>query len=374
MKNVLMLLSNPFRPDIRPYLEAKALVEKGYGVTILCWDRECKYPEKEVIEGIHIERIRLRSQKGALYPLRLMKFHRLVVKRARAMDFDVVHAHDYDTLKPAIKLARGGKKLVYDIHEIYSMMIRVDVPAFVASMVQRSEDRLMKKADKALVTLEEAKEHYVRRGVPADKISVVMNSKDWGPVDPAKVAELRRELDLEGKFVIVFIGTLGEGKFLRELLELSEGFGDEVLLLGGYGDMEGEVRARAGDKVRFLGTVAPGDVPAYLSLGDVGVCMYHPSMEQQKIGIVSKFFDYVHVGLPCIINEELTKTAQVAREEDCALLIPYGKKEFALAVRRLRTEEGLAERLGENISRLQSRYHWSRNKESLLAVYEELLE
>ena len=117
-KRVVMLLSNPFAPDIRPYLEAKALIEGGYDVDLIAWDRSCSLPEGEVVDGIKVHRIRLPSRKGLLFPLRLRKFQSLAVRLARKMDYDIVHAHDLDTLLPAIKLRGKDKRLVYDIHDI----------------------------------------------------------------------------------------------------------------------------------------------------------------------------------------------------------------------------------------------------------------
>ena len=58
---ILMLLTNAFDPDPRVYQEAKALIEKGYKVSILCWDRDLKSPPLENIDGIHIEQIYVKS-------------------------------------------------------------------------------------------------------------------------------------------------------------------------------------------------------------------------------------------------------------------------------------------------------------------------
>ena len=63
-KRVLMLLTNAFEPDPRVHQEAISLVENGYDVTILCWDRDRKFPPEEVIDGIKIERIYVRSTHG----------------------------------------------------------------------------------------------------------------------------------------------------------------------------------------------------------------------------------------------------------------------------------------------------------------------
>jgi hypothetical protein len=57
MKKILMLRSNPFEPDERVYKEAKSLLENGYSVTLLCWDRELKFPEEEIFEGISIHNV-----------------------------------------------------------------------------------------------------------------------------------------------------------------------------------------------------------------------------------------------------------------------------------------------------------------------------
>ena len=61
---VLMLLTNAFDPYPRVYQEAKALVHAGYDVTILGRDRDLKSIPKERIDGIHAERIHIRSTHG----------------------------------------------------------------------------------------------------------------------------------------------------------------------------------------------------------------------------------------------------------------------------------------------------------------------
>src|SRR5262249_3694874 len=58
---VLMLLSNCFNPDPRVHSEARSLVQNRYEVLVLAWDRERQRPMQEVVDGILIKRIRLRS-------------------------------------------------------------------------------------------------------------------------------------------------------------------------------------------------------------------------------------------------------------------------------------------------------------------------
>ena len=49
---VVMLLANPYSPDDRVRREAVSLQQHGYAVTILAWDRDCKKPEQETVDGV----------------------------------------------------------------------------------------------------------------------------------------------------------------------------------------------------------------------------------------------------------------------------------------------------------------------------------
>ena len=71
-----MLLSNPFRPDVRVYKEAISLIKGGYDVTVVAWDREMKYLTEERSDGINILRIPLFSKKNIFYLVKLWLFWR----------------------------------------------------------------------------------------------------------------------------------------------------------------------------------------------------------------------------------------------------------------------------------------------------------
>src|SRR5438034_6484112 len=116
-QKVLMLLSNAFDPDPRVYNEARTLVQHGYCVCIVAWDRERARPANETMDEIEIERVFVRSTHGRgftqmfIMPLVLM----MMIKRALRVGFDLVHAHDFDTLPAAFILGCIKRKpVVYD--------------------------------------------------------------------------------------------------------------------------------------------------------------------------------------------------------------------------------------------------------------------
>ncbi len=94
-KKVAMLFSMSFLPMqgryLRTYNEAKTLVDNGYDVTMLAWDRDLESPEKEDLDGIHIERLRVPAgfQAGPIKNMsKILRFYAKAVRRLWKGDFD----------------------------------------------------------------------------------------------------------------------------------------------------------------------------------------------------------------------------------------------------------------------------------------------
>jgi len=54
---VLMLLTNVYDPDPRVRQQALALIRMGCRVRLLAWDRDCKAPGSERMEGVDVDRV-----------------------------------------------------------------------------------------------------------------------------------------------------------------------------------------------------------------------------------------------------------------------------------------------------------------------------
>ncbi|HYA41277.1 MAG TPA: glycosyltransferase [Syntrophobacteraceae bacterium] len=95
-----MLLTNAFDPDPRVHHEAVSLVQNGYEVTILCWDRDYKKAAVEVVDGIGVERIYVRSThgRGTTQMFFLFVFWLKALLRGFSTRCDAIHCHDFDTL------------------------------------------------------------------------------------------------------------------------------------------------------------------------------------------------------------------------------------------------------------------------------------
>lgn len=377
---ILMTLSNPFSPDARVYSEALSLIEEGHEVTLIAWDREANYPIEEDVDGIHIVRIRvyLPQKSVFLHFFKLWSFWNKAYKKALNLDFDVIHAHDLDTLPLGIKLKkRFNKSLIFDAHDIYPYIIAYVVPGFVVKLAEGKERKWLKYVDRLITDCEGFKDYYIRAGVDPTRIAVVMNCKEHKEIPEDKIKSLRKSLGAEDKFVIMYIGALEGRRFIEELLKACDQLDDDMLLvIGGFGDLydyvENAVEKCTKGNVKFIGFVHPNAVIAYTKCADVIFGMYHPDEKNSILTMPVKVLDSMIAGVPIIINRELNARKLVV-DNEFGLSIPYEVSAFFNAVKELKSNPELRKRMGENAQRLgREEYNWDVMSKRLKELYKEI--
>ncbi|NPA75595.1 MAG: glycosyltransferase family 4 protein, partial [Euryarchaeota archaeon] len=314
---VLMLLSNPFKPDPRVYEEAKALTQHGHKVTILAWDRELKYPADEQYDGIRIIRVAVPGGYGKLAEFLpgLIKFYIRAGKISKRLKFDVVHAHDFDTLPLGIRISRG-KKLVYDMHDDYASMIQDSVPHAVGVVVDIIQRVLARFAD-AVVYANDALQNILK--IPG---TVVMNCKD--PEDYVKVEPVsKEELGLKG-FTVVYIGIFRQIKFLESLIQAVKMAGVN-LVLGGDGPYKERIMnlIKGAQNIKYVGWVSAKDIPRYTLMADVIVVLNDPCKRYDRVSTPVKMFEAMAAGVPVIVSKG-GEAEKIVNECGCGLAVPFG--------------------------------------------------
>ena len=124
---------------------------------------------------------------------------------------------------------------------------------------------------------------------------------------------LRKELNIENKFVVGHIGRFQRQKnhsFLIEIFKEVQAKKDDAILLlvGGNGELNDEVRNLVDelglkDSVKFLGNRT--DVPSLLSVFDV---LVFPSLYE---GMPNVVLEAQAAGLRCVISDTITKEADI---------------------------------------------------------------
>ncbi len=362
---VLMILSNEYRPDVRVEKEARALVDDGYDVTVLAWDRGHKRPMEEAKDGILVNRVRTRRFDSKLglafnYPFFIMA----LLSSSRGRHFDVVHAHDLDTLLAGTLISRlRGTPLVYDAHEHYADMVSQDLPHGVARLFDLFEKVLVRKADRVVAANQRIAD-YLNDWTSRPPV-VVMNC-----IEPPQGMETRQRRE---KMVVFYGGSLEPLRFIEEALTaVREGDGT-LLRVAGDGSLRNLVEEAAGSgrNVQYIGYVDHATLLKEMAQADAIIAMLDPSNRNNRIGTPNRMFEAMAVGTPVLVSKG-TLSGEMVESAGAGLAIEWSVSSFQEALLRLADPE-LRARLGENgKDAVKREYNWGAMRARFLDLYRSL--
>jgi glycosyltransferase involved in cell wall biosynthesis len=228
------------------------------------------------------------------------------------------------------------------------------------------------------------RERAIALGASADRIETVAYGVDADRFRPDAEARARCRAGLgiaNDDPVLFTAGRFVRKKGFEDLLDatavLASTWPSLVCVIGGGGDLERELRARAallglGAHVRFVGVLAHGEVADHLSAADIAVV---PSV-RDSTGNVD--------GLPNIVMEALASATPlvatavggipaVVRSGETAMLVPqHDSRSLAQALDHLLRSPEVRQRMGaaarDEVLRLRG---WDRTIDRFEAAYEE---
>ncbi|MFQ6106381.1 MAG: glycosyltransferase family 4 protein [Thermoplasmata archaeon] len=370
---ILMLLSNPYRPDYRVEKEARALKEKDQEVSIIAWDREGDRAAFETIDGIRIHRLGPRAGYNRTLDMitKLPIFWLRGLLRSRKLDFEIIHAHDLDTLVLAWPLSRlRSAKLVYDAHELYWGMIENSVPRFVRNLVERVEKWLVSKPDVVLTPTPYVARYLGDYG--AKHLELIMNCEELREPDRERAMEIRRKMG-ERK-VVLYAGTLEPSKNLGTIIDVFKKIRDaEIkLVIGGTGSLVAQV-SRASeemDNVEFIGWIPSNEMLEHVSASDLIIAVNDPRYTNIRLAVSTRLFTAMVAGKPSMVSEG-TGDAEIVRTEGTGVIVRFddvdGIKDTILEL--LKDEQRLDRIAEKGRIAARERYNWSIMKERLIGAY-----
>ncbi len=199
---------------------------------------------------------------------------------------DILHAHSpaLNGMAAVQAARRTGLPLLYEIRAFWEDAAvgngtgRADSAKYW--LTRQLENHVVNSADAVAVICEGLRGDLVRRGVPADKITVSPNGVDmtlFGEAE-ARDAALAAELGLGEGPVLGFIGSFYDYEGLDDLIAAMPAIcerqpGTKLLLVGG-GPKAEELQQQAGnsparDAIRFIGRVPHDEVKRYYALIDL---------------------------------------------------------------------------------------------------------
>jgi colanic acid biosynthesis glycosyl transferase WcaI len=216
---------------------------------------------------------------------------------------------------------------------------------------------LYRRADRIVVVAPAFKDHLIRYwNVPAAKISVVENGveTDLFRLDPAAM-EVRKRLKLEDRFLICYIGTMGNAHGLETLIgaaeELHTALPSAIFLLIGEGAEKERIMdlaaARGLTNVQFLAQQPRERIPAYVSAADVCLVMLKKT-ELFKTVIPTKLLEYMACERPVIVAVD-GQARQIVEEAGAGVFVePENSKALVKAVLDLAEDPEHRRQMGAN--------------------------
>lgn len=238
--------------------------------------------------------------------------------------------------------------------------------SLVTRMLERLEMLLYRKASRIVTVTHAFRTVLIKRGIDGAKIDVVTNGVDLSRFFPVpKDEQLVQALDLDGKFVVGYIGTHGMAHALETLLDAAAvlqqapGASDVVFLFLGDGARKMALMERARQQglnnVIFLNSVAKDQVARYWSLLDVSV-IHLRKTELFTTVIPSKLFECMGMGIP-VLHGLSGESAEIVMGEQVGVVFESENAEqLAEGVLRLRDDHSLFQTLRANARRAAPRY------------------
>jgi glycosyltransferase involved in cell wall biosynthesis len=234
--------------------------------------------------------------------------------------------------------------------------------AWIAGFLYRNSDHIV-------VVTPAFKEFLVLHWqVAPEKISVIENGVEAELFSPRTESHLRTDLGADGKFVVSYIGTMGNAHGLQTLVEtaaqLQESAPDVLFMLVGEGAEKEQlvslVRSRGLTNLRFVDQQSREKIPAYICASDACLVLLKKS-EIFKTVIPSKMLEFMSCARPVILGVEgqARKILEAAQAGIC--IEPENPSDLAQSVLRLAADAQLRETLGRN-GRRYILQHFSRQQ------------
>jgi len=371
MKKIIMLLSGPcdsiLDPDPRVENEAEALAEAGYNVLILAWDRELKSKKFEDKNVFKIERMRIKSSfgKGSKQIFRFVRFNRKLFFKLMKTKFDIVHCHDFDTLIPGFLAAKlKGKKIVFDSHEFYPAMMQDQGMKTLSKIAKRIQSFVVKRVNLIVVVNPILERIFNKLN---KKVVLIMNSKKLNEFQNIKENPLKK---YKNKKKFLYIGAFSKGRNLLELIDIFKNKNNAMLILGGNGYLEKQIKDKLHKNIIFLGRVKKEDVPKYTLASDYLLAIYKSTLLNNDIaGPPNKLFEAIAAGKP-IITSKKGSTGEMVRSIGCGITInPDDKEEIDFIIEKLISNKGLQRELSKKAKEAQKLYNWDNESKNLKKAY-----
>ena len=379
--------------ETRVEREALALIERGYEVDVLCL-RDQGEPAQDVADGVNIYRLSVKRHRGkgtALQTLEYLAFFILVMAKLfvlhRRHHYGVIQVHNLPDFLvfSALWSKLTGARVVLDLHDLmpdfYAARFDKPLDSWPVRLVIWQERLSCAFANEVITVTETWRQTLIARGIPAQKITVVMNvahDKLFSPTpDVPGAASVNGS---NGHFNVIYHGTLtqryGVDLIVKAIDQVrSDIDGVHLSILGG-GDFREELlelveQLDLDEHVDFSqGFLPTAELPDLIRQADAGVV---PNRSDVFTGALlpTKLLEYIALGVPVIA----ARTPGIDSYFDDSMIEFFAPEDvtgLAESLRALYHDKNRRLELVQNASEFNQRYSWSKVSSDYTQLVERL--
>jgi glycosyltransferase involved in cell wall biosynthesis len=363
--------------ETRVEREALALVKHGYdAVDVIClWARNG--PEFETRDGVNIYRLPVKRNKhgGAIAQmLEYITFFILAFLKLTALHkkrkYNAVQIHNLPDFLVFVGLIPKltGAKIILDIHdlmpEFYAARFNTSLNSWPVRLIDWQEKLSCRFANKVITVTETWRKTLIERGVPADKVAVVMNVADDAIF--CRDAVTVHPNGNNDCFNLIYHGTLtqryGIDLVLRAVNQIRSEIPKIHLKIHGGGEYRQTLMNLAeelgmSDIVNFSNVYVPSaELPNLIASAQVGFVPYRRDIFTDGI-LPTKLMEYTALGVPAIV----ARTPAIEAYFDDNMVEYFTSEdvdELAASILKLYRNPNHRARLIKNSDTFNQRYNW----------------
>ena len=393
---ILMILDQPFPPDVRVENEASALAKAGFEVILLILAPDTRaliedYQGFTIVRRHVPQKIRnwMRGLAGTI-PALSWYIARQIQQLRKRYSFDVIHAHDLYMCGGALRAGkRVGVPVVADLHEVwtaalaqYAWSTRFPGKLFINIRGWKAlEKKWTEGARHIIVTAETMRDHYIELGCPEKKVTVLPNTINIEAFDRYPIKENIIEAH-KSAFTLVYTGGINLHRglgFLLDTMPLVLKHCPARLVIVGDGRIRPELERQAEllgitDHVVFEGWRPQEEIKSYILASDVCLIPLVNSEHTDKT-VAHKLFHYMYLQRP-LITTNCAYMQQIVEATDCGAVVPYGDhRAFASCLIELYKNPARRKQMASNGHQaVLERYNWDHSVRSLIEMYRNMAE
>ncbi len=373
--------------EVRVQREAEALLDRGYQVDVICL-RHAGEPATDSHHGANIYRLPVQRHKrhGVVVQfLEYLAFFALAFAKLTSLHirlrYDVIQVHNLpDFLVFAAFVPKlSGVPVILDLHDLMPEFFASRFGAGRASLpmkaIRLQEKLACRFADHVITVTEHWRQSLIKRGVPPDKCTVLMNLAD--PRVFKKTAPPPSKSQTGDQFRLIYHGSIpcryGLDLVLRAMDQVRAEISGIYFDIVGHGEHLPELIRLATelhleDHVSFEGIMPVESLPERIVAADLAVVPYHSDVFTDEL-LPTKLLEYVAMGVPAIVSRT-TGISAYFDETMVQFFTPGNVQELADSIRTLYRDRERLATLARNAAQFNLRYNW----ETQSADYARLVE